>query len=429
MNIPAKRLWKPLLQKAVTGRWQAFQMNRQKPAWPNHLREAGLYLHIPFCRELCPFCPYNRVKYQEQLYGSFERAVYREIEMYAPYLNGTNFVSFYIGGGTPTVNPEGLQRILKHLYKQLKVDCDCCIELHPANMDEECLSILHACKISMLSIGVESTSDRLLKQIGRSHDGRTAIDAVRRAVSAGFNAVNVDLMFALPGQTLEDWQNDLERMFAEQIDQLSTYPMFAFPYSELGAERKIDEVSRPNSQIIRNMLKMTDKFALKNGFKRCSVWSWLKPGKSKFSSISRHHYIGFGPSAASMTGTDFYVNTFDVDAYANALDADRPVALSMKIDQRLEMAYWLYWRVYELAIDSGDFHDLFQSEKKLNEVFGNLLNFFRLCGMVEKHKSGYEITNAGAYWIHRLQNEYSLSYINRLWGTCRKSPWPEKVIL
>lgn len=429
MNIPAKRLWKPLLQKAVTGHLRPLQMYRQKPAWPNCLRKAGLYLHIPFCRDLCPFCPYNRVKFQEQLYDRFEKAVCKEIEMYAPYLQDTHFVSFYIGGGTPTVNPDGLQRILGYLYKQLNVDCDCCIEVHPANMDEQCLSILHGCKVSMVSIGVESTSDRLLTQIGRSHDGQTALDAVRRAVGAGFNAVNVDLMFALPGQTLEDWQQDLQKLFAEQIDQLSTYPMFAFPYSELGVERKIHEVSRPSSKIIRKMLKMTDEFALKNGFQRCSVWSWLKPGKKKFSSISRHHYIGFGPSAASMTGTDFYVNTFDVEAYADALHEDRPVALSMKIDRRLEMAYWLYWRVYELALNNDDFHELFQGDESLDGVFGNLLNLFRLFGMVEKRQSGYAITNAGAYWIHRLQNEYSLSYINRLWGTCRKEPWPEEVRL
>ena len=224
MKIPAKFLWKPLLQKAVTGHWRPFEMYRQQPAWPTSLRKAGLYLHIPFCLDLCPFYPYNRVKFKEQLYNRFEKAVCREIEMYAPYLQDTHFVSFYIGGGTPTVNPDGLQRILGYLDKQLNIDCDRCIELHPANMDDQCLRILYDCKVSMVSIGVESTSDRLLAQIGRSHDGQTALDAVRRAVDAGFNSVNVDLMFALPGQTLKDWQKDLESLFAEQIDQISTYP-------------------------------------------------------------------------------------------------------------------------------------------------------------------------------------------------------------
>lgn len=429
MSIPAKRLWKPLLQKAVTGHWRPFRMSQQMPPLPQDLQRAGLYLHIPFCKNLCPYCPYNRVTYQEPAFKRFEEAVRQEIDLYAPRLQGMEFVSLYIGGGTPTVDPEGLMRILRHLRAKLPLQCDTCIELHPASMDDQCLVALRECQVSMVSIGVESTSDRLLAGIGRSHDGEVAMDAVRRAVNAGFKAVNVDLMFALPGQTLEDWEQDLERLFAEDIDQLSTYPMFAFPYSELGAERGIKEVTRPSSRQIRAMLKMTDEFARRNGFHRCSVWSWLKPRKQKFSSISRHHYIGFGPSAASMTGSHFYVNTFDVEAYADSLPHRRPVALSMQIDRRLEMAYWLYWRVYELIVSGQEFDSLFSGEASLRRVFGKLLDSFRLMGMIEKTGSDYRVTTAGAYWIHRLQNEYSLSYINRLWGTCRQQPWPRRVCL
>ncbi|MES9871046.1 MAG: hypothetical protein ABW149_15310, partial [Sedimenticola sp.] len=159
------------------------------------------------------------------------------------------------------------------------------------------------------------------------------------------------------------------------------------------------------------------------------VWSWIKPKRKKLSSITRHHYIGFGPSAASMTGSDFYVNTFNVEAYAEALPKKRPVALSMPIDQRLEMAYWLYWRAYELKIMDRDFLDLFDSEASLDHFFGPLFRPFQLTGMMRRIDGGYEITQSGAYWIHRLQNEYSLSYINRLWGGCRRNAWPEKVDL
>jgi coproporphyrinogen III oxidase-like Fe-S oxidoreductase len=429
MSIPAKRLWKPFLQKVVTGHWRPFRMSREIPPFPQNLQRTGLYLHIPFCKNLCPYCPYNRVQYEERAFARFEEGVCQEIEMYAPYLQGMEFVSLYIGGGTPTIDPDGLIRIIRHLQERLALDCDICIELHPASMDDQCLAALREIQVSMVSIGVESTSDRLLTGIGRSHDGKMAMDAVRRVVRAGFQAVNVDLMFALPGQTLRDWEHDLEQLFAEDIDQLSTYPMFAFPYSELGAERGIKEVTRPSSRQIRAMLKMTDEFARKNGFQRCSVWSWLKPRKKKFSSISRHHYIGFGPSAASMTGSHFYVNTFDVDAYADSLPQRRPVALSMKVDRRLEMAYWLYWRVYELIVSGKEFDALFSGGASLRQVFGKLLGSFRLLGMLKKTGPDYRVTTAGAYWIHRLQNEYSLSYIDRLWGTCRQEPWPGKVRL
>jgi oxygen-independent coproporphyrinogen-3 oxidase len=177
------------------------------------------------------------------------------------------------------------------------------------------------------------------------------------------------------------------------------------------------------------MLDLTDSLSTDLGYKRCAVWSWLKPSKKKFSSITRHHYVGFGPSAASMTGKDFYVNTFDVTSYADSLPNKRPIALSMSVDRRLEMAYWLYWRVYELKIYQEDFQRLFGEENSIESTFSQIIKPFELAGMMAKKNGGYQVTDSGAYWIHRLQNEYSLNYINRLWGSCRQESWPLEVSL
>jgi len=427
--IPGKYFWKPILQKMVTGQWKRFQMLPCKPSFPVNLKKTGLYLHVPFCKNLCPFCPYNRIEYEEELFRIYEQAVHEEIEMYTPHLKDLDYVSLYIGGGTPTVNLAGLLRILKHLKQNFSLTCDICIELHPANMDSECLDALKCAGVTMLSIGVESTSDHTLKAIGRNHDGKTAIDSLRRAVDTGFDSVNADLMFALPGQTIDDWELDLKRVIAEGADQISTYPLFSFPYSDLGQSQKIQNVKRPDNRLVRSMLNLTDFLSDKSGYKRCAVWSWLKPSKKKFSSITRHHYIGFGPSAASMIGTDFYVNTFNIRSYAESLPHKRPVALSMPVNRRLEMAYWLYWRVYELNIYQKDFQSLFGDDASLDSVFSNIFIPFQLAGLIAKENGGYQVTESGAFWIHRLQNEYSLNYINRLWGTCRRNDWPERVEL
>jgi coproporphyrinogen III oxidase-like Fe-S oxidoreductase len=427
--IPAKFFWKPLLQKMVTGQWQRFRMRPDEPSFPGNLKRLGGYLHVPFCKNLCPFCPYNRIQYDEILFAQYEKAIHEEIELYSPYLKEVEFTSLYIGGGTPTVNLPGLLRILDHLKKNFSMSCDICIELHPGAMDRECLDLLKDAGVTMLSIGVESTSDRILKSIGRNHDAKTALASVRRALTVGFDSVNTDLMFVLPGQTLEDWEKDLKSLINEGVDQISTYPLFSFSYSELGRSQKIRYVKRPDSRLVRSMLHLTHSFSTASGYKRCAVWSWLKPAKKKFSSITRHHYIGFGPSAASMISSHFYVNTFDVQAYVATLPNKRPIALSMPVDRRLEMAYWLYWRVYELKINEKDFQNLFGTDISLDSIFSQIFRPFQLAGMVEKINGGYHITDSGAYWIHRLQNEYSLNYINRLWGTCRNNPWPSEVIL
>ena len=427
--VPGKIIWKPVLQKMIAGRWQHFKMLPFVPSSPENLKRVGLYLHVPFCKNLCPFCPYNRVEYDERLFDLYERAVHEEIELYTPYLADCEFVSLYIGGGTPTVNVTGLLRILQHLQKNFNLSCDICIELHPANMEVNCLMALKEIGVTMVSIGVESTSDKVLKNIGRNHDGQTALESLRRAVHTGFASVNADLMFALPGQELDDWQNDIDAVITEGVDQISTYPLFSFPYSDLGQSQKIRQVKRAESKTIRAMLDITDSLATESGFERCAVWSWLKPAKNNFSSITRHHYIGLGPSAASMTGKNFYVNTFDVEAYASALPNKRPIALSMDVDRRLEMAYWLYWRVYELKVDQVDFQSIFGVEASLDKSFRKIIWPFELLGMMQRENGGYKVTDSGAYWIHRLQNEYSLNYINRLWGSCRHNPWPLEVRL
>lgn len=427
--IPLKFIWKPLIQKLVTGQWNRFRMNTVKPEHPSNLKNVGLYLHVPFCKNLCPFCPYNRIEYDEELFSKYVEAVCQEIDIYSPYLQNCEFVSLYIGGGTPTVNLSGLIRIIEHLKRTFLLSCDICIELHPGNMETECLEGMKDVGVNMISIGVESTSDQILKNIGRNHDGKTALDSVKRAVQMNFDSVNADLMFVLPGQTLKDWEKDIRAVIDEGVDQISTYPLFSFPYSDLGQSQKIRSVKRPKNRLIRSMLDLTDSMAKNSGYKRCAVWSWLKPSQKKFSSITRHHYIGFGPSAASMTGKHFYVNTFDVQSYVNSLPEKKPIALSMPVNQRLEMAYWLYWRVYELKILQKDFAEVFGNETNLNDAFLNLFKPLELAGMIEKRNGGYHVTDSGAFWIHRLQNEYSLSYINRLWGTCRKEPWPREVYL
>lgn len=98
----------------VTGQWNRFRMRPYEPPFPSNLKSVGLYLHVPFCKNLCPFCPYNRIEYDQTLFTRYERAVHEEIELYSPYLKGCDFISLYIGGGTPTVNLPGLLRIVKH---------------------------------------------------------------------------------------------------------------------------------------------------------------------------------------------------------------------------------------------------------------------------------------------------------------------------
>lgn len=433
---PAAWIWKPLVRRLVTGSTAPLVLRPAEVTPPGHLERLGLYLHVPFCHNLCPYCPYHRVKFEEELYRRYEAAAHQEIDLVAARLADSigqqeaqrpAVVSLYVGGGTPTVVPAGLARLVRHIQEAFGRAGDICVELHPASMDDACLDVLTSTGVTMLSIGVESLSDRLLQLIGRSHNAATAEDAVRRAVAFGFEAVNVDLMFAIPSQTLDELDSDLHRVLDLGVDQISTYPIFGFPYTEWGEQRAIHKIQRPPSDLIRKMLALIRQRAIEHGFEQCAVWSFLRPSKHKFSSITRHHYLGFGPSAASMTGRQFYVNTFSVEEYVKTLPKRLPVALALPVNRQLEMAYWFYWRLYEMKLGGEDFRRLFDSE--LDESFGRLLGLLVRLGLVRREEEDYHVTPEAAYWIHRLQNEYSLNYINRLWGCCRQTAWPDEVRL
>ena len=184
-------------------------------------------------------------------------------------------------------------------------------------------------------------------------------------------------------------------MLEAGADQLSTYPLFGFSYSDQGAQggahlgaAAARRPGPPHAGAHRRPGAAGGPGALRGV-------ELAAPRPGKFSSVSRHHYVGFGPSAASMTGGHFHVNTFDVDAYAAALPGRRPVALSMALAPRQEMAYWLYWRAYELFAGADDFAALFPGAG-LEEVFGRLFAPFRALGLMRRVAGGFEITDAGA---------------------------------
>jgi len=404
--------------------------------FPANLDQVGLYLHVPFCRRPCAYCPYNRVKYDQPLYRLYETAVHQEIDLIAKRLTNSagqsgrempTITSLYVGGGTPTIEPESLERLVAHLGEALGPAQDICVELHPSAMDDRCLATLKEMGVTMVSIGVESLSDRLLDVIGRSHDAITAEQSVRRAVAHGFDTVNVDLMFGLPTQTLDELDQSLESVLALGADQISSYPFFEFPYTDLGRRLGMKRVRRPRGDLIRNMLALIRRRAHEHGLAQSSVWSFVQPERKKYTSTTRHHYLGFGPSAGSMLPGQFHVSTFSIEEYAAALPDRLPVALVMPIDRRLEMAYWLYWRAYELTIPTQGFRESFDED--LEAVYGTLLRSLTRLGMLRQENGCYRLTEQASYWIHRLQNEYALGYINRLWGRCREEAWPQQVRL
>jgi len=392
--------------------------------------ELGLYLHIPFCRQICPYCPYNKEIYQPGTAEIYTSAVKKEIDFYAGLFGNKPVTSFYIGGGTPTTMLySGLDQILEHIFKKFNMQCDIHMESHPNDLSLDNLNIIKSLGIENLSTGVEALQDKYLKVLNRPYNVNEVKAAVERTVNKRFKCFNVDFIFALPGQTYSELEQAGRELVEMGIDQVAAYPLFYFPYTKMGESAKRSNYNIMDIFKRRNMLHTLEDIFYDKKYERTSVWAFTKEGIPKYCSVTVPLYVGLGASGGSYLKDIFYLNTFNVAEYIERLENGRmPIALSLDLSESMQMAWWLYWRVYETRFKRSDFKKRFGEE--FNTVYGKYIKIFSLFGLVKKD-NGNEIvlSDKGTFWLHAFEDLFSLDYISKLWGTSKQKPWPEKVVL
>jgi oxygen-independent coproporphyrinogen-3 oxidase len=392
--------------------------------------EFGLYLHIPFCKQICPYCPYNKEIYQPEVAEMYTRAVKKEIDFYSDLFGDKPVTSFYIGGGTPTTMLySGLDKILEHIFKNFSMQCDIHMESHPNDLSLDNLNTIKSLNIENLSTGIEALQDKYLKILNRPYNTKKVKAAVERAVNKGFACFNVDFIFALPNQTYSEIEQAGHELVEMGVDQVAAYPLFKFPYTKMGESAKQSNYNIPNIFKRRRMLNILEDIFYDKKYERTSAWAFTKEGIPRYCSVTVPLYVGLGASGGSYLKDIFYLNTFNVAEYIKRLENGRmPIALSLDLSESMQMAWWFYWRVYETRFKRSDFKKRFG--KEFNEIYGKYIKLFSLFGLIKKD-DGNEVTlsDKGTFWLHALEDLFSIDYISKLWGTSKQEPWPEKVVL
>ena len=177
------------------------------------------------------------------------------------------------------------------------------------------------------------------------------------------------------------------------------------------------------------MLGLLENIFYARSYERTSVWAFTRSGIPKYCSVTVPLYIGLGASGGSYLRDVFYLNTFNVAEYIKSIEAGKiPIALSLDLSESMQMAWWFYWRVYETRFKRSDFEKRF--DKDFNSVYGKYARLIHLLGFVDRDDGNELIlSDRGIYWLHALEDLFSLDYISKLWGTSKQDPWPEKVIL
>jgi len=387
---------------------------------------SGLYLHIPFCTHFCPYCPYNKIRYDRETAKQYKEAVIRELMIYHRLYGTVAFSSLYVGGGTPTLLMPEIEEIMENLTRYFILDGKSCIESHPNDIDTAMAGRIKSAGFSMVSLGVQSFRDDLLKMIGRDYNGKQAIRAIECLKSAGFDTLNADLIFAIENQTMQELESDLRTAIDLGLDQITCYPLFTFPYSEIGELRRLKRVKVPGRAVRKEMYYFIHDFMLQQAFTRTSVWSFNRQEKERYSSVTRDYYLGLGAGAGSYNGRCYYFNTFSVPAYISQLGKDLPVSLKMDVSPRMERSFWLYWRLYETELDKRKYSQFFYRD--IETDYRALLALFRLGGLIERENGSLiRLTRRGSHYIHQVQNAFALDYVNSIWKASKTVPWPEDI--
>lgn len=379
----------------------------------------GLYVHIPFCRSICDFCPYCKVLYSKSVCDQYIDALLQEIHLVGSQITGKKQVtSLYFGGGTPALAAGRIGQIVQALQEHFVITEGIGVELHPRDVTPEMLRILKAAGVTRISIGVQSFQPKFQQVLGREAVDLQQMEKALRQVP--FDTVSMDFIFALPGQTFEDLKTDIDLAFHHGANHVAIYPLIDFTFTP----STVPAMPRREK---RELLDAITGYCQQQGYKRSSIWTFASNATAGYSSMTRDNFLGFGCSATTLLNDQFKINTFSVEAYCRRIaQGNLPTSLTLRFTKRQRMVYYLFWTAYSTRISAGDFEAFFGVP--LKKMYGFELWLAQRLGLIQKEgKDGWQMTLKGAFYYHYYENFYTLAYIDKMWGLMRKVDFPKEL--
>ena len=355
----------------------------------------GLYIHIPFCKAKCAYCDFYSLAHSEEKMDAYTAALLRHLEEVAPRAAGMQVDTVYFGGGTPSyLGPARLIRILQTVQRRYDVtrDAEITLEANPDSAgDWRALRKLRRAGFNRLSLGVQSTDDELLRRIGRVHTCEQVQQAVTAARKAKLTNLSLDLIYGLPGQTMEDWQRTLADAVALGPEHLSCYGLKLEEGTPLWQQRQA--LTLPDDDAQAEMYLYTVAALSEAGYGQYEISNFARAGRE-----SRHNlkywrmqeYAGFGPGAHSDFGGVRYGYVRDLDAYI----AGRLVLAEAETDGTLARDFeyvMLSLRTAE-GIDRRTFENRYRQRF---EAMERLFVQYEQAGLAQRTEGGWRLTPRG----------------------------------
>ncbi|MDP6449149.1 MAG: coproporphyrinogen III oxidase family protein [Dehalococcoidales bacterium] len=361
--------------------------------------EVSLYIHIPFCKTLCPFCCFNRYLFKEARTRRYFRHLRSELDLYIQ--RGFKFSDFYFGGGTPTILMDELTDFIAYLKKHFVVK-RMSLETTPREVSRQNIAMLKAAGINRLSIGVQSFDNDTLKAMGRPFvTGEEAKEKLSMA-QGEFDTLNVDFVFNFPSQTLTKFEADVRTFKELGIDQATFYPLMASPHKKSSLERKFNRVDTFREKVFYGIL-LRELYA--GGYKASTAWCFSR-GERMIDEyiIDFDDYIGIGAGSVSVYQGNFLVNSFSLDRYEEFTGRDRlPVVGWRRLSAREHRRYYLLTKLFGLEVAGEKFYRRFNAG--IHEKLRDELLFLKLSGLVKEAET-IRVTPRGMYPVSVMMREF-----------------------
>ncbi|ALB47857.1 coproporphyrinogen III oxidase [Clostridium beijerinckii] len=375
------------------------------------MRDISLYIHIPFCKQKCFYCDFPSYSGKEGLMNEYIEALSNEILQ-----KGKEYriSSIFIGGGTPSyLNDLSLEKLLRTLNKlNLKDDFEFTVECNPGTLNEKNLNIMKEHNVNRISMGLQSTKNSLLKDIGRIHSYEEFEENYFLARKLGFNNINADLMFGLPNQTIEDWECSLRKVAELELDHISAYSLIIEEGTRFYKLYEEDKLNLPEEDKERIMYLTTKDILNGYGYHQYEISNYSKKGKECFHNKvywKCDEYLGMGVSASSFIDKKRSKNMDNIKEYIKRINNKESVIEEIHVnDIKDDMEEFLFMglRMIE-GIKVEKFKERFN--KDIYEVYGEIIEKNIKKGLLINNSGNLYLTSHGIEISNYVMSDFILS--------------------
>ena len=290
---------------------------------------AGIYIHIPFCKRRCIYCDFFSTTQSDQK-STYVRALCEELRIRKDYLQEEDIETIYLGGGTPSqLSQKELESIFTTIYiiYKVKENAEITLEANPDDLTPEYVSMLCQLPINRISMGIQTFQENTLKLLHRRHTAQQAVEAFHRCREAGFQNISIDLMYGLPGETLETWIHDLKQAIDLHPEHISAYHLIYEEGTVLWKLREECQVKEADEDLSVSLFSTLIDMLTQAGYQHYEISNFCLPGlhsQHNSSYWTGKNYLGCGPSAHSYNGFSRQWNVASLDKYMTGISSGQP---------------------------------------------------------------------------------------------------------